>query len=188
MRYACRALRGLPVLGDAFGSEGLISVSLEHMAIASPFEGLQLSQELVCEFFAVFSRFEFALKDSGFIRAHKGHAEPAWRDFSASIAATFSVTARSPLDSAIAFLLGEPPMVQVSRCDWEHKRLHGNTDTERALDAVIRVRNNLFHGGKYTPHSPPGRDEALVRASLAVLYACLEQDESLRNTYEQNFF
>lgn len=158
------------------------------MDIASPFQGLHLSPEVVCEFFAVFSRFEFTLKESGFIRTSRGYAEPAWKDFSAALAKSFQSPVGSAQAKAIEFLVNEPPMVQVSKDDWKYKSLYGETPIEQALDAVTRVRNNLFHGGKHTPHSPPGRDEQLVRSSLAVLYACLEQDESLRSTYEQNVF
>jgi hypothetical protein len=158
------------------------------MAIASPFDGLDLPQALACEFFAVFSRFEFTLKESGFIRTNRGYAEPAWRDFSSSIKKSLQVDVGSDLESAIAYLVDKPPFVQTAKDQWTAKDLHGATSIEQALDATTRIRNNLFHGGKHTPHSPHGRDERLIRSSLKLLYACLEQNGNLRNTYEQNVF
>ena len=43
-------------------------VRKEAVTIRSPFAGLRIPKELVCEFFAVFSRFEFALKEAGFVQ------------------------------------------------------------------------------------------------------------------------
>jgi hypothetical protein len=158
------------------------------MAIASPFDGLQIPGELVCEFFAAFSRFEFTLKETGFLRVVNGRAMPAWRQFGTSVSNSLSVAAGSDLELAVRYLANEPPQVQIGRENWTNAPLHGKTQVAQALDAVNRVRNNLFHGGKHTPHSPPGRDERLIRAALTLLYECLAQDDSLRNVYEQNQF
>jgi hypothetical protein len=158
------------------------------MKIASPFKGLQLTEELVCEFFAVFSRFEFTLKESGFIRKNRRPVEPAWRSFGADASNYLTVNAGTDLAEAINYLTSEIPQVQVEIDKWEPTPLHGVSDVDRAFDAIARVRNNLFHGGKHTPHSPPGRDKKLIQASLCVLYGCLEQNEGFRNIYEQNVF
>ena len=46
---------------------------------------------------------------------------------------------------------------------------------DQVLDLIRRVRNNLFHGGKFNDaHSGPGRNELLLRHSLAILHRCLE--------------
>ena len=156
--------------------------------IASPFKGLQLSEVLVCEFFAAFSRFEYTLKEAGFVRPNQQYAEVAWWTFAEKASEFLHVEPESKLAQALLDLTLEPPQVQISKSQWMQVQLHGNSQIEKAIDAVTRVRNNLFHGGKHTPHSPSGRDEKLVRASLAVLYACLEQNSILRNTYEQNVF
>ena len=159
------------------------------MATMSPFDGLRIPRDLICEFFAVFSRFEFTLKESGFMCVNRnGHAAPDWRGFAASAVASLNVDAGSDLAHAIDYLNNDPPQVQVSAQGWSRLPLRGSTAIERAIDAIQRVRNNLFHGGKHTPHSPNGRDEKLVRLSLLVLNACLMQDENLRITYEQTNF
>ena len=158
------------------------------MSTVSPFDGLRIPRDLVCEFFAVFSRFEFALKESGFISTDRGRAKPNWREFAESVAQSLRVDADPGLAEAVEFFNNEPPQVQVSAEGWESRPLRGTTPIEHAIDAVQRVRNNLFHGGKHTPHSPPGRDERLVRKSLLVLHACLEHDGNLRATYEQTVF
>lgn len=155
------------------------------MVASSLFASLQIPQSLACEFFAVFSRFEFALKESGYFYVHRGRASPDWRTFAATIAETLNVTPDSELSEAIDFLNAEPPQVQVSAHDWQAVALFGTTPIAMALDAAQRVRHNLFHGGKHSPHSPPGRDERLVRAALAVLLACLAQDPALSAAYDQ---
>ncbi|ROM16902.1 hypothetical protein BK643_13985 [Pseudomonas protegens] len=158
------------------------------MEIPSPFDGLHLNRELTCEFFAVFSRFEFALKESGFVREGRGSIEPAWRRYAEDVAKLLIVERGSLLDKSINYLCAEPPLFQVGAQRWEHRALHGNSKLEQAIDAAKQVRNNLFHGGKHTPHSPPGRDNKLVKSSLVVLYACLTADEKTRDVYIQNQF
>ncbi|MDH1530444.1 hypothetical protein [Pseudomonas mosselii] len=158
------------------------------MEIPSPFDGLHLDRELICEFFAVFSRFEFALKESDFVRESKELIEPAWRRYGEYVAKVLTVERGSSVDEAIKYLCTEPPLIQVGAQRWAHRPLHGNSEVEQALDAAKQVRNNLFHGGKHTPHSPPGRDNKLVESSLVVLYACLAVDHKMRAVYSQNQF
>lgn len=155
------------------------------MVASSLFASLQMPQSLACEFFAVFSRFEFALKESGHFYVHRGRASPDWRTFAATIAETLNVTPGSDLSEAIDFLNADPPQVQVAARDWQAIALFGTTPIATAIDAAQRVRHNLFHGGKHFTHSPPGRDERLVRAALTVLLACLAQDSALSAAYEQ---
>lgn len=143
--------------------------------------------ELACRFFAVFSRFEFALKESGCMRKDMKRAEPAWRCFGEEAAQWLNVAPGSALDAAILYLNGNPPQVQM-RNGWQVEPLHGETAIARAIDAACRVRHNLFHGGKHTPHSPDGHDQRLVESALAVLTACLEQDDNLRAIFEQTEF
>jgi hypothetical protein len=137
---------------------------------------------LACEFFAAFSRFEFALKESGHVYINRfGRAAPDWDGFAA--VANLQAPAGSDLALAVDFLNGQPPLVQTSAHGWSHAPLRGSTPIATALDAAQRVRHNLFHGGKHTPHSPLGRDEALVRAALAVLLACVAQNPVVGAAY-----
>jgi hypothetical protein len=161
---------------------------LEIMNIPSPFDGLDLDRELVCEFFGVFSRFEYALKESGLTRDVRGIVEPAWWRFAENMNGWLTVEPDSALAEAIDFLCDEPAQVQTGPHNWEMRALHGKMRLEHAIDAARRVRHNLFHGGKHTPHSPPGKDERLVRSALALLYSCLEQNTPLREIYMQNKF
>ncbi len=152
------------------------------MQTSSPFDSLQMPKELACEFFAVFSRFEYALKESGFWYLNRnGRAAPNWDGFAAIVTLEFEST--SELANAIDFLNDEPPLVQVSSHDWLHAPLRGTTKIQKALDATQRIRNNLFHGGKHMQHSHLGRDEKLVKSALEVLLSCISQNSALRAAY-----
>src|SRR6266542_1145125 len=118
------------------------------MVTVSPFEGLQMPRELACEFFAVFSRFEFALKEEGYVYVNRfGRATPDWNRFAESAASVLDVEIGSDLEAAINYLTSELPQVQVSAQGWSPVPLRGSTRASQAIDAVQRVRNNLFHGG-----------------------------------------
>lgn len=153
----------------------------------SPFESLRMPPELACEFFALFSRFEFALKtaaDGRFRRKRTELAEPAWRTFAEVAGKRIPVVPDSELDRAINYLNENPPEVQLASGVWTERPLHGDTPLARAIDAAGRTRNNLFHGGKYGLDSPDGRDEQLVRASITVLVASLGADLDVQWLFE----
>jgi hypothetical protein len=156
------------------------------LKIREPFAFIAVNQELVCEFFAVFARFEFALKESGYVHGVAGRASPDWKRYKVDCKLKMDTT--DPLHAHIRYLLAHPPQVQDVNLKWSTVALKAATDEGKALEAIQRVRNNLFHGGKHPPLSPPGRDEELVKASLAVLYACLEQNEQLLRDYETTEF
>lgn len=158
------------------------------MNIPSPFEGLDIDRDIVCEFFATFSRIEFALKEIGYVRNERGIVSPAWWGFAEDMNGKVIVEPNSELANAINCLCEEPPMVQVSAHNWQPAELHGQSLLEKAIDATCRVRHNLFHGGKHTPHSPPGRDRKLVTSALCVLLACVGSCERLYEVYVQNRF
>ncbi len=158
------------------------------ITIRSPFDGLQMPEALACQFFGFFARFEFVLKEEGFLEKGIPYASADWDRFAKDAATWLKIEEGSDVNAAISYLNEEPPQVQTPEFKWERKALGGKTATEKALHAVRRVRNNLFHGGKHTPHSPPGRDEQLVRCSLLLLTACLEQNDGLRATFEQSEF
>lgn len=153
--------------------------------LPDPFTFISVPKDLACEFFAVFSRFEFALKESGFAKG-EGRASPDWQRFAREC--TLEVAQDSPLTISMGYLLAYPPQIQTPNLKWKDVALQGKTDVAKALESLQRVRNNLFHGGKHPPNSLPGRDTELVNASLAILYAVLEQNEQIRSDYETVLF
>ena len=49
------------------------------MALVDPFNGVAVPRNLVAEFFAVFARCEYAMKETGYKRDDHGIAAPAWQ-------------------------------------------------------------------------------------------------------------
>lgn len=151
--------------------------------LPDPFSLIAIPKDLACEFFAVFSRFEFALKEGGYVKG-EGRASPDWQRFTRDVV----LEADGPVAVSLGYLIAYPPQIQTPDLKWKALALQGKTDRAKALESIQRVRNNLFHGGKHPPMSTPGRDAELVTASLAVLYAVLEQNEQLRSDYETVLF
>lgn len=158
----------------------------------SPFDELDIDKELVCQFFAMFARFEYAMKATRFLWADRhGNAVPNWQELRRELANPVSDTKDKATRAAVAYLLAEPPEVQkviAGRAEFQSLALADGTDGAKAIEAAQRVRNNLFHGGKHTAHSSPGRDERLIRSAMAVLYACLAADGALLSEYEHQRF
>jgi hypothetical protein len=67
--------------------------------------------------------------------------------------------------------------------EWKTAVCDGAVELERLLCYVRRVRNNLFHGGKFWAGYEWERDQELVDASIRVLHACLSLDDRVRDFY-----
>lgn len=155
----------------------------------SPFDDLQIGADLVCHFFASFARFEYAMKATQYGRADRfGNAVADWNALKSELGKVIEPTLTGSAREAIDYLLAEPPQVQKfidGQATFQAVPLSGDNLGAKAISAAKRVRNNLFHGGKHTPHSSPDRDTKLIEAALAVLEACICVDPSLRIEFEE---
>lgn len=132
-------------------------------------------------FFVVFSRFEYALKASGFLRRDKNgdRAEPGWRDFRNSLEGILEERFRDDILEAVKLLIANNTKPRVQKVFdrmpvYEAEELDGHTDFQRAIEATKRVRNNLFHGGKAGElGTEVERSAELIGASLSVLKLCM---------------
>lgn len=163
------------------------------MNAESPVKNLKVPKELVFEFLAVFSRFEFSLKESGYFRKGRHDiAEADWTRFAESMNLYFEQVDSKDLSSAIEYLIQEPPQQQIVE-DGSLKWRPLNFKPEQTLAAKILLavrmtRNNLFHGGKHFPQQVDGRDEKLIYFSLAVLDFCIAKHEDVKFDYETYAF
>lgn len=122
------------------------------------------------EFFFWFSRFEYALKVSGSVKAGRyGEAQVNWQEFVNKHAAKYA-----PTDEARA-LIKSPPKWQTytnGECAWEDVDLEREkTELGKVLLVVKTIRNNLFHGGKASQKDwdNPTRNLFLLQNGKAVL-------------------
>ncbi len=104
------------------------------------------------EFFAFFSRFEYALKRAGFLK-NGDKAEPCWDRFANSVRNRLFTKADSEFQAGREYLMRKPPDTQVvvnGGLGWRSTpKGDGESDEQYLLRLVRIVRNNLFHGGKY---------------------------------------
>lgn len=156
------------------------------MNLPSPYSGLNVDKDLICDFFATFSRIEYSLKVLGFVRVDRRIVSPARRRFASEMDGVISVDNESILEKAISYMCEDPPLVQVDATRWEPEELYGDGKVARSIDATCRVRHNLFHGGKFYPEKRPGRDQELVLAAYTILCGCLEYSPELLDVYLKN--
>ncbi len=152
---------------------------------------LNISADLVVEFMAVFSRFEYALKSTDFADGGPARVDPAWDRFANHIHEQLIAANDKSLNKARIYLLEEPPRKQVL-IDGELKFSDQTIDTnqcstQQLLKMVRTIRNNLFHGGKYCPDGEieAGRNQRLIEASLEVLSNCCHLHDKVSASYER---
>lgn len=142
--------------------------------------------QLAVEMFRTFARFEYALKATGF-HCGEGAAEPNWRAFAQSIPRLFDHPGDPDLRVAISYILEHPPKKQVvagGTLTWSVSVPNTDLQSDLVLLYVRRVRNNLFHGGKFNGRwFEPQRSELLLRHSLTILRACIAVSSEVNEAF-----
>jgi hypothetical protein len=128
-------------------------------------------RRLAFDFFYWFSRFEFALKEAGFLKNKEvgDNAEVGWSGFIAQYRDNYQIT------SAAQALIDAKPqrqIVGVTELDFRDVGFNvGASDLERVVGLAKTVRNNLFHGGKHGSDywDQPERMRTLLSTTIDVL-------------------
>lgn len=154
---------------------------------------LHLDKDDFVKFLGLFSRFEFALKASGFYVKGQKDAKPDWDTFANEIDQSFTekIWKDKNLYNAAIFLTenNTRPKKQIINSAGELIFVNTNidknqTNTQQLLLMVRRVRNNLFHGGKfYEKEIIKERDAELVSSSIKVLEESLELNETVKQRF-----
>lgn len=124
--------------------------------------------EAALNLFWLFARMEYALKAVGFLRVADGDAQADWDQFATSIDQRFWAREAEDklLADAVAYILHEPPKKQVAEAGSLYWRTIVPTSASKTgvlLKYVARIRNNLFHGGKFGGRwLDPGRSGELL--------------------------
>jgi hypothetical protein len=160
------------------------------------FNRLNINRELVLEFFLAFSCFEFALKNAGFAQPSSRKngrlpsVNPGWDSFAASVRGKFQRNRNPKLNSACEYILENPPLEQVwidNGLAWEtNNPCESVSEVECLLRFVRRVRNNLFHGAKFSGDAfeDTSRQEMLLKNCLLILAECLEISPQVQSVYK----
>ena len=144
--------------------------------------------DLATELFRVFAQFEYCLKVTGYCVAGRGDAaNPDWTRFARELP-PLSEAADPDVAAAIAYMLGNPPKKQVYAdhvLQWRVVAPHAENENDLIFLYVRRVRNNLFHGGKFNGRFfDPGRSRELLEHSITVLMAAIFKSPVLLEAYE----
>src|SRR5690606_5022457 len=127
------------------------------------------------DLFAVFARFEYAMKKGGYRR--KDFAEAAWATFAKDLSGDFFARMQASPEVAIYFV--KPPEYLVNDENGSVRWSGATkvpTTTAELFECIKTARNNLFHGDKRHDN---GRDTDFMRAALFVLnsaFHCAEND------------
>lgn len=152
---------------------------------------------IVLEFFAVFSRFECALKSAGFYKPKTRGCQRIKPDWNAYADDLEKIPIQiEKINDAAEYLLTHPPKIQIGNkeiIDWEIQTNKRNMSKIRWIFTLIRsVRNNLFHGGKYIGQDHHydecdelERNKKLLQASLKVLDICLGFDGGVKIAFNK---
>jgi hypothetical protein len=144
-------------------------------------------QELVCHFVGMFSRFEYALKATGFFKRPKPpktkrRAEPDWDAFAESLKSRLRDVPNESVKEAIEYFDAQPPKKQViveGVLTLDDRRAREHNDKE-LLMLVRQVRNNLFHGGKPDVGM---RSQNLLRHAETLMIAALLLNDDVRKAF-----
>lgn len=154
--------------------------------------------KLACEFLHVFSRFEYALKRTSFLKkGARGGAEADWDKFSAELHKEIKPTEieSEEFQEAVEYFFNHPPKKQivseVDDLEWRDEVIQeSQRNFVKILALVRRVRNNLFHGGKFHGEYIYGseRDEHLIKFSLVILMECLRLNTEVETEFRKEIF
>ncbi|SUI93638.1 hypothetical protein [Shewanella morhuae] len=141
---------------------------------------------LASKFFKEFSRSEYALKAAGFHNGN-GNAEANWSTFAKEVETLVHAPHDQTLDDAINFIMNHPPKKQVildGKIQWSEAAPNARLKADNLLIYVRRIRNNLFHGGKFNDQwFEEERSELLIQNGLIILNACIHYVKSTREAY-----
>ena len=156
----------------------------------NPLKNINVQKDLLFRFFIFFAKFEFSLKVSGFAIGDIQRVSPDWDNYAQSIKDSFDKTVNKGLAEAVDYFLLNPPWRQVlidGGVAWDSIAPDSSlSEIERVLLLIRRVRNNLFHGGKFNNEvfESKERTERLLNSSLIVLETCLDLIPTVKNNFE----
>lgn len=145
------------------------------------------TEQAAFELFHSFSRFEFALKEVGWLASKRpgSKAKPDWSRFVSRWETEYRLS-----DSSRLLIEARPKFQSVSAngetlefVDVEFDL--GTTDLRRTIDLCHVVRNNLFHGGK---HDTAGWDDPKRICHLAALVVAILSEVAVISGLDSEYF
>jgi len=140
--------------------------------------------KLALDFFKLFARYEFALKDMGYVYAGRNNeANTDWDRFANDIGRLLFDEKDERVCTSLDYMLTNPPMKQVvvnGLVQWEEVK-PCERNSQILFSYIRRVRNNLFHGAKFNgTWFDPERSSKLLSCSHILLEHCISLSEEIR--------
>ncbi|WP_449550956.1 hypothetical protein [Lelliottia amnigena] len=143
--------------------------------------------ELSNIFYREFSRYEYCLKAVG-LRHEKGDAKANWDLYAKDVEHVISSATDPELCAAIDYFFSHPPKKQIVKdgsLAWDDSPLQEKNKSIAIFILIRRVRNNLFHGGKFNGQwFEPERSELLLQYALTILKTCANNHANVSKAYE----
>ncbi len=144
-------------------------------------------EEMLLEFFILYSRLEYALKRTGFLKS-TDNAQADWDDFISNIKDKFDKNKNEKLEKAVKYLLEYPAKKQVTNGKLDFvscPTTSSGSDIIRLRHCIRITRNNLFHGGKYSQGSVEGaeRNKELLENSIVVIKEFIRLNRKVNNAF-----
>ncbi|SQD77603.1 hypothetical protein [Moritella yayanosii] len=144
--------------------------------------------EKAYEFFKLFARIEYSLKASGF-HCGNGNATANWENFALSIDEKFTSVTVESFKEAVKYIKEHPPKKQIisdGSIEWLTIPPQSKCEADLILLYIRRVRNNLFHGGKFNGHwFEPERSEELITHSIVILHKAISLSVNVKAAFGQ---
>ncbi|WP_193090514.1 hypothetical protein [Advenella sp. FME57] len=145
--------------------------------VAFAYEILAADKEKVISLFGIFSRLEYSLKKAGYRRKNLKYLACDWRSFSKSAVNELKQCDAPLFLAAVDLLVDKFPRQQNIDMTWDDKTPpFGSSRIEIAINSSVRIRNNLFHGGKDDFRNFE-RNNQLIDAAIVVLSECSNINE-----------
>jgi hypothetical protein len=162
---------------------------LDYRYLTLDFEATMRDEDqlIIFNFFIVFSRFEYSLKEYKTYRNVNGNGNVSanWDRFASKHKEKFDYHKSKTLHQAVTYYLTYPPDKQIEEnghLGWKkNTRNPGESDFTWVLRSVRYARNNLFHGGKF-PYDQL-RDTTLLYYGLVILYEALDLNKIIKRTF-----
>ena len=142
-------------------------------------------KEVVFKFFVTFSRLECALKNVSQFLLTKSNSEASvnWTEFDKYIV-KYNSHETQDVKKAVDYIMCKPPAKQVvenGKLDFKEV----NASANEIPVYIRRIRNNLFHGGKFNGKdvSELARDLDLLRNSIVIMEYWISSDSEIRHNY-----
>jgi len=132
------------------------------------------------DLFRIFARFEFALKMAGLAKMRGSMVVVKWDEFAECKVVGEPFVDKLRQEGVCPLLFAKPPQTEiVSDGRYDFEVVDPPTTATELFGAVRRVRNNLFHGGKYFDDDRDRNEQLVAEAIAVLLLAVVRRDDVL---------